>query len=258
MMQWMTLFQKEVVENWRNFKWVWVPLVFILIAIMDPLTMYYMPVILESGAGVPDGAIFEMPTPSTTELLMMSLSQLNTIGIVVVVLMAMGTIANERKSGVLELTLVKPISYSKYITAKWLSLVCLIAVSLFAALSVHWYYVNLLFDPISYTEILLVGLFFGSWFLFVAALIILYNTFAPSAGVVAALSIGTIIVLSVATSTFSKYLTWSPANIPELIQELVHTSSIPFDLIMALGVTWILTVACLWISVLCMERKEVS
>ena len=37
------LLRKEGLENWRNKKWIWVPLVFILLAIMDPITNYYLP-----------------------------------------------------------------------------------------------------------------------------------------------------------------------------------------------------------------------
>lgn len=254
----MTLFTKETLENWRNFKWIWVPLVLILLAIMDPLTMYYMPVLLDSVGGLPEGSVLEMPTPSTTEVFMMTIGQLNSLGVVVIVLMAMGTIANERKSGVLELTLVKPVSFVHYITAKWTSLVLLVSTSLFVALLASWYYTNLLFGSVAFTTLLLVYAFFVIWFIFITGLIILYNTFTRSAGVVAALTIGTIVLLSTGTSLFTTYLPWSPAQIPTYIQEMLITSAVSFDLIMTLGITIIATLACLWISVICIERKEIS
>lgn len=257
-MQWMTLFQKEMLENWRNFKWIWVPLVLILLAIMDPLTMHYMPVILDSVGGLPDGSVFEMPTPSTTEVIMMTISQLNTIGVVVIVLMAMGTIANERKSEVLELTLVKPVSFTNYIMAKWTALLAIVSASLFIALLASWYYTNLLFGSVPFSKLLLVFLLFGIWFTFITSLIILFNTFTRSAGAVAAMSIGSIIVLSTVTSLFSKYMTWSPAKIPTHIQDMLLTATISSDAIMTLGITLIATIACLWLSVLCMEKKEIS
>lgn len=76
-MQWMTLFQKELLENWRNKKWIWVPLVMILISIMDPLTTYYLPQIIDSVGGVPEGTTFELPEFAPPEVMMMSLSQLS-------------------------------------------------------------------------------------------------------------------------------------------------------------------------------------
>lgn len=41
------MYNKEMLEMWRSFKWLWVPLVFILLGIMQPVTTYYLPQILE-------------------------------------------------------------------------------------------------------------------------------------------------------------------------------------------------------------------
>src|SRR5690625_2902426 len=129
-MQWKTLFKKEVLENWRNYKWVWVPLVLILLAIMDPITTYYLPLIIDSVGGLPEGAVLEMPTPLPEDVIMMSLGQLSSLGVLIIVLMMMGTISGEIKSGVSELILVKPISYLNYITSKWASFLCMVWISL--------------------------------------------------------------------------------------------------------------------------------
>src|SRR5690625_838412 len=112
-MQWRALFKKEMLENWRNYKWIWVPLVMILLAIMDLITTYYLPVIIESVGGLPEGAVLEMPTLLPSDVIMMSLGQLSSLGVLIIVLMMMGTISGEIKSGVSELVLVKPITRSE-------------------------------------------------------------------------------------------------------------------------------------------------
>src|SRR5690625_5512410 len=94
----------------------------LLLAIMDTITTYYMPLILESVGGLPDGTVIEMPTPLPSDAIMMSLGELSSLGVLVLVLMMMGTISGEIKSGVSELILVKPITYRNYITSKWASL----------------------------------------------------------------------------------------------------------------------------------------
>src|SRR5690625_877857 len=88
-MQWMTLFQKEILENWRNYKWIWVPLVITALMIMDPIVNYYLPEILDKLGGLPEGAIFEIPVPTAEEAIMMSLAQLGTLGILLFVLIGM-------------------------------------------------------------------------------------------------------------------------------------------------------------------------
>ena len=47
MNQFKTFLKKEWLEMWRSLKFVWVPLVFIILGIMDPITYYFMDDILK-------------------------------------------------------------------------------------------------------------------------------------------------------------------------------------------------------------------
>lgn len=51
------LLQKEWRENTRNFKVVWIPLVFIFFGLSEPLTSYYLPQILESVGSLPENTV---------------------------------------------------------------------------------------------------------------------------------------------------------------------------------------------------------
>src|SRR5690625_1772084 len=192
-MQWMTLFKKEMLENWRNFKWIWVPLVITLLAIMDPITTYYMPIILDNVGGLPEGAVFEIPEPLPVDVIMMSLSQLSSLGVLIIILMSMGTIAGEIKNGVSELVLVKAVSYVNYITAKWTSLLFITWIALIIAMTTSWYYINLLFGEISLIALLETIFFYGLWLTFVITLTIFFSTLFKSPGLVAAITITTTI-----------------------------------------------------------------
>src|SRR5690625_2839028 len=108
-MQWMTMFRKELIENWTNKKWIWVPIVMVLLTVMDPLSYYYLPEIIELTGGIPEGTVLEIPTLAPNEVVMMSIEQLNMFGVLVIALITMGTIAGERSSGITEILLVKPI-----------------------------------------------------------------------------------------------------------------------------------------------------
>lgn len=258
MMQWTTLFRKEVLENWRNYKWIWVPLVIILLSIMDPITTYYMPQILDAAGGMPEGAVFEMPTPSPSEAIMMSLGQINSLGILVIALISMGTIAGERKSGVTELILVKPIAYRNYILAKWFALIVLIWLSLSAGLLMSWYYINILFGDFAFTTLLEVIFFYGLWLTLVGTISIFYNALFKSPGAVAALSLVTIIMLSVITSTFSHILTWSPSQLPSHIQDTMISGSVSTDLLGTALVTIVITIIMLISSIYIFKTKELA
>lgn len=256
-MQWKTLFKKELLENWRNYKWIWVPLVVILLAIMDPITTYYLPLIIESVGGLPDGAVIEMPTPLPSDVVMMSLSQLSSLGVLIIVLMMMGTISGEINSGVSELILVKPITYLNYITAKWASFLLIVWVSLFAALITSWYYINLLFGELPFLSLLQVTLFYGLWLTLVVTLTIFYNTLVRTPGLVAALTIISIMAMSIITNIFDHLLTWSPIKLSEHIQEMLVFNEISTDLVATSLVTIGMITGLLVGAIYIFKRKEI-
>ncbi|WP_284141562.1 MULTISPECIES: ABC transporter permease subunit [unclassified Virgibacillus] len=257
-MQWMSLFEKELLENWRNFKWIWVPLVLVLLSIMDPISTYFMPQIIESVGGLPEGAVFEMPTPTANEAIMMSIAQLSSLGVLVIVLMSMGVIANERKSGVLELLLVKPVRHVNYITAKWTALLLLVWIGLFVGMLGSWYYVNLLFGELSFVAMLQVVFFYGLWLTLVVTLSIFFNTLFKSPGLVAFMTITTIMAMSLITKIFGTYLTWSPNNLASHIHELLLIHEVTRDLAITSLITVVISLVLLIASVYTFKTKEMA
>src|SRR5699024_8594001 len=201
-MQWRILFKKELLESWRHKKWIWFPLVMILIAIMDPITTYYTPKIIDAVGGMPDGTVIELPDFTPDEAVMMSLGQLSTLGVLVIALMSMGTIAGERKSGAAELVLVKPVSYANYITAKWASLLVLVWSGLVIGMFVSWYYVNILFGDLSIMVFLHIVFFYVMWLMLVVTLSIFCNALVKHQGIVFFLTIITIMAMSFVTQIF--------------------------------------------------------
>ena len=55
------LLQKEWREHTRNFKMLWIPLVFIIFGIMEPITNHFLPEIMKSVGNMPEGAEFLWP-----------------------------------------------------------------------------------------------------------------------------------------------------------------------------------------------------
>lgn len=255
-MQWRALFRKEVLENWRNYKWIWVPLVITLLAIMDPITTYYMPQIIDSVGGGPEGATLDIPTPLPNEAIMMSLSQLSGLGVLVILLMSMGSISSERKSGITELILVKPIAYRNYITAKWFALILITWLSLSIGLLTNWYYVNILFGDLALSTVLQVILFYGLWLTLVISISIFYNTIFRSPGLVVAFSIMTIGAMSIVTTIFSQVLMWSPNKLSTHIQNLLITDELSIDLMGSAITTIVMSVLLLVAATYILRTKE--
>ena len=257
-MQWTVILKKELTENWRNFKWLWVPIVFILISIMDLISTYYMPIIIESAGGLPEGTVIDIPMPSPSEAMLMSFSQLNMIGVLILTVMSMGTISGEIKSGVYELILAKPVKYTNYVTGKFFSYWLLMMVSLLLGLLASWYYTNLLFGELALSQMFVAALFYACWLTLVIAIVILYNTWFKSPGLIAFLSIITVLILTVMTNIFGHVLGWSPAKITEYISIYLHTGDLDIEIWFSAIVTLLLSLACILFAIVSLRNRAID
>lgn len=258
-MQWFTIFKKEILEDWRNFKWIWVPLVFIVICIMDPLSTYYLPQIIDAVGGMPEGAVFEVPAVQPEQAIMMSLAELSMFGVLVIVAISMAVIAGgERKSGVAELILVKPVSYFTYISAKWAAKGLLVFTSYLIGMLASWYYVNLLYGEITAGQFVSLFFFYLVWLIFVISLTIFYNTVVKIPGLVLTLSVVTIMGMSAINQIFGHHMSWFPNSISGHITEMLMVNKIPGALWAAASITIILSVVLLIASNFMLKTKEMA
>lgn len=237
MSQFFVLLKKELLESRRNFKWIWMPIVFILFGITEPLTAYYMPDILDAVGNLPEGAVIEIPPPTSEEVLLSTIGQYSMMGVLVIVLAFMGTVAGERKNGSASLVLVKPVSHQSYILSKWLSALILVWVSYALGMLSSWYYINLLFENIPSEYFLQALVTYGFWLSFIVTLTIFFSSLTASPGLAAFSAIALSIFLSFLSSVFSNQLAWSPSRLSTYTSEVLMEGNWSFDLSMALITT---------------------
>lgn len=220
------LIRKEIVEMSRSYKWIWMPLLFISLGIMQPLTSYYLSDILEQFGGLPEGAVINIPPPPAEQVFSETLGQFSQIGTLIVVLAIMGMLCNERISGIALMILVKPISYTNYFLAKWISAVALVLVSFWAGVAASLYYIHLLFDSLDWSNVLNGISLYSLWLLFVVTLVLMLSTLLKQTGTVAASSILLLISLSILPSIFKEPLKWSPGNLLSLAHSAIAGESL--------------------------------
>lgn len=223
MKNFLTLFQKEMLESIRNGKWIWLPVVIMILGISQPITTYFMPQIIEKAGNLPTGAKIEFPVPSGPEVLAATLSQYGTIGTLLFVLAAMGIISHERHNNVLSLIMARPVSAFEYIASKWSSQVIISLSSLFLSYALTWYYTNLLFSPVSFGDVLTSFLIYSLWVIFTLTFTIWLGTLLRNIGGIAGVSLIFLAALSLLTGVVSKYMKWSPATLRnEATRILMH------------------------------------
>ncbi|MCH1625165.1 ABC transporter permease [Fredinandcohnia quinoae] len=255
MSQWIVLFKKEWLEMIRNYKMLWMPLVFILLGIMQPVSSYYLPEILDKAGNLPEGAVFEIPLPTPSEVIVSTLGQYSQIGILVLALAFMGIVVAERNSGVSEIILVKPVSFFNYITAKWVSIAIITIGSFLLGMFASWYYTELLIGEVVFIDFLKGSLVYGLWLLFLVTVILLLSTVLKNSGLVAFLTILVAIALSGITSLFSKWMLWSPARLSTHASQLILTGSPDNSFILVFIITALLIIGFISLAIYFFSKK---
>lgn len=257
MKTWLVLFGKEWRESFRNFKWIWIPLVFILLGMMQPLTYYFLPDILKSIGSLPDGAVIQIPTPTGGQVLAETLGQFSQIGILILVLAYMGTVATERNHGTNIMVLVKPVPYVSYITAKWVHLSVVASVSLFLGTCFSYYYTYLLIDEhVSFVHTLQGTLIYALYLIFVMTLLLCFSTIFNSTAAVAFLTIGLMIVLSIINGLAPHLMRWSPSSLTSHSYSLLQNGHVGDYFLVAFISTIIIIILLILFTVYLFKNKE--
>lgn len=258
MKEWLTLLNKEFLEMARNYKLVWIPMVFILIGLLDPITTYFLPQILKSAGGLPEGAVIEIPTPSAEEVFIMSMGEYQTLGVLIVALSLMGTIAGETKSGVAQLILVKPVSYFSYITSKWVGGLLLFIFSLLIGSISSWYYTGVLFEFIPFTDYISSFSIFGLWYIFVITTVVFFSAVMKQPGGAAVASLGAIFIINMLGNAFSHLVEWSPTQLSSYSTQILLTGTVSEHLVPASVLTILVIMVTLYSAVVILKRREIA
>jgi ABC-2 type transport system permease protein len=110
-----TLLSKELREQFRTYRLLIVAGIFLFFGLSTPVLTKYTPELIEQFGG---GVVIEMPAPTALQSLTEYQGSLLQIGLLVVVLVTMGAIAGELKSGTGLMTLTKPVGIGAFVTAK--------------------------------------------------------------------------------------------------------------------------------------------
>lgn len=258
MIQWITLLKKELLEMTRNFKLVWVPLTFILLGVTQPLSSYYMPQIIDKFGGLPKGTVIKIPEPSAAEVLVKGLSQYTTIGVLIIVLLTMGLIAGERKSGVAAMVLVKPVSFLSFVTSKWAGAVILFSLSFFSGYLATWYYTGVLYDWIALPVFFQSYLLYMLWFIAVLTLTLFFSSILLSSGMAGFFSLGIVMVSSLVSGMLEHWLKYSPSRLTDYANVLLLSGKIPKETIGAGLVAGSLVLVLLFLAMAIFRKKELA
>lgn len=198
------MIKKEFNENIKNYKILIVPIVFTLLTIMTPLTTMFLPELMKNSSDLPAGTIINIPEVQLIDMLRTFFTDIPQLSSIAIILLVMGTIANERNSGVASMVLVKPISTSTYFLAKLFTNSSIILGSYFIGNLISLYYCDILKGGVNFTEGLSGMLYILPLIFLIVVICMFYSTFIKSALGIAGASFGTSLVLLTAPQYISK------------------------------------------------------
>lgn len=248
---------KEVSGLWKSKKYIWLPIVFMLLSAMQPLTLYFMEDILKMGGSLPEGAVFKMPVPTSGEVLASVLSQLNTLGVLLVVVTVMGAISDERKNGSLTFVLVRPVSSFQIVASKFVSHGLLLIFSFVCGYLLAYYYTVVLFAPIPLSQIVESMLLYCLYILFIVACVMCCSAILNSNGTIAIITILFLGGLSIISGWFSEALQWSPTQLSNYAVTIVTETGRNEGIIGCISVTIILILVLYLTASYFVKRKPV-
>lgn len=222
-------YQKEMLEMIRSYKLAWIPVVFIILGIMQPLATYYMPEILSASGDVPPGLLEAYEMPGAAATMVQTLGQYGTIGMLVLVLATMNSLSGERQSGTAELIQVRPVSPLVIVFAKWSAQLILLLLCLGLGTGAAAYYTWQLIGELSWNTVLFASGLYGIWLLCIVSLTLFFSSFlrAPAAAFLALLfGAG----LSLLNSLAPSWLEWSPASLPAFSASILMEESNHFNI----------------------------
>jgi ABC-2 type transport system permease protein len=193
MIFWVAL-RKELLEQWRSYRFLVVVVVLLLFGLASPLIARYTSEIVKLVPGGADLAQL-IPPPTMADAVDQYLKNSTQFGILLAILITMGAVAQEKDRGTAALMLVKPLPRGVFLLAKFVAIGLTFAVSVLLAGLGCYYYTLLLFGPLDLVAWLgLNGLLLLTLLVYVAATLF-FSTLTKSQVVAGGLGFAFLIVL---------------------------------------------------------------
>lgn len=207
------LYVREMLEAVRSYKLIWIPVVFIILGIMQPVVTYYMADILAASSNVPAGFMESYEMPGAEAVMAQALGQYGTIGMLILALGTMNSLAGERSSGTAELLMARPVSPALIVAAKWAANLTVLLIALGLGAAGAAYYTAQLMGALSWTAVAGAAGLYALWLLCTVSLTLLFSAWqrGPAAAFLALLLAAG---MSLGLSMFPDKLAWLPAALP--------------------------------------------
>jgi len=195
-MKFFTILRKELTQQWRTKHFLIVVAILVVFGLASPLLAKLTPELLKSIPDMPAGMADLVPEPTLTDAVMQYVKNISQFGILLALLMSMGSVAQEKERGTASLMLTHPVSRLSFLLAKFVALSATFFASLTLSALGFWYYTMLLFGELPWGSFLVLNSLMLVVLLVYVAATLLGSTLARSQGAAAGLAFVALVVLA--------------------------------------------------------------
>ena len=181
--------------------------IFFILGLGTPLILNYLDALVPA-----EDAEIVIPEFTALDVIGGYIDSFGQVGLAVVILVAMGSIARERESGTAAMILSKPVGCGTFITAKLAALALVFSAALIIGAAGCYIYTVILFESVSASNFVLANLLVGLYLLVCLAVTLMYSSFFKNQLVAGGLALVTLIVLA-ATSGLPVMEEYSPGTL---------------------------------------------
>lgn len=237
------LMKKEFVQMWREFKVIWLPLVFIFLGVTQPVVSHYLPSILKTLGGAQGITIDpSLAAQQGGEVLASTLAaQFDQLGVIIIAISMMGVLQTDKANGMLAFILTRPVAIVSYIGGKIIANYIFVACSVVLGYLISYVYVNLLFTNVNFVDAIIASLFYLLWVLFMVTFTTMISTIFSSQGIIALISIVFLLGCRIVLGLSSLTDVMNPASMSKHAMEILITGAVNSNVI------WNSLVVLIWI-----------
>jgi ABC-2 type transport system permease protein len=245
------LFKKEIIEQLKLYRLVIVLGVFLLFGLQGPLLIKYTPDLLKMAGE--EQMLALLPSPTAAQSLASYASYIGSFGALIAVLIAMGCIANELKSGTAVMTLSKPVSRIAFVSTKLLAMSLTFLISLIVASLVCFAYTVWLIQGSAVLPFVGLNLMLALFLIFCLAVTMLFSSLYKSSLAAGGIALGVIIIQGIisAIPVVGKYM---PGKLLDWGNNLLIGSDKSYW--WALGITIVAIGLCVYFSQRFLKNRD--
>ncbi len=195
----LAVLRKELFEQWRTYRLLILMILMFVWALLSPLGAKYLPLLFTM---IPGGEQFAglIPQPTILDAVAQYVKNIPMFGILLALLLSMGSMAGEKDKGTAALMLVKPLSRASFLAAKFLAYALTFLVAMVLAAMTGYLYTLILFGPLEWVPWLALNGLLYLEILVALAATLFFSTLLRSQAAAAGLCLGGIMLVNVIAS----------------------------------------------------------